>query len=104
MESFVERIIETDRKAREMIEAAQQKKQTLQKEAEEKAQQTLTARAAADKTAIEKLDSALALQETAAMDKADKEYIQAKHVLDDAFNAGRDGWLSELTKACITVE
>ncbi|MEG0768914.1 MAG: hypothetical protein RR825_05570 [Ruthenibacterium sp.] len=104
MESFVDRIIETDRKAREMIEAAQQQKALLNRQAAEDAKRALALRAAQDKLAMEKQDQALAVREAAAMEKADDAYIKAKHALDDAFDASRDAWLAEIVTACSTVK
>ena len=65
MEKFVNRIIETDLKAREIIEQAQQEKQAVQ------------------------------ARESERMDAA---YLDAKHALDNAFEAGHDAWLAEITQ------
>ena len=104
MESFVERIIETDRKARELIEAAQNQQKKLEKDTRAAAQKALEARATADKAAMDKMDEEFSVRQCAAMDAADRDYITAKHALDTAFDAGRDAWLQELTAACLAVK
>lgn len=104
MEAFVDRIIDTDRKAREIIETAQQQKIAMQKQAVKDAHEALEARASQDKEAMLVQDARMAQREAAAMELADKDYMGEKHKLDEAFVAGIDGWLSEITKACITVK
>ena len=77
MEKFVDRIIETDRKAREIIEQAQQEKQAVLADAKKRA------------------DAEIARRESERMDAA---YLDAKHALDNAFEAGHDAWLAEITQ------
>lgn len=101
MENFVDRIIDTDRKAREIIENAQHEKETLLKSAEIRAAEQLAVREAESKEAMIAIDAEYAARETSAMDKADAEYISAKHKLDDAFESGRAAWLKEITDAVV---
>lgn len=103
MEAFVDRIIDTDRKAREMIGAAQQQKAAMHKKAVEDAHAALAASAAQDKIAMAQQDEKMAERATAAKDLADADYMREKHKLDEAFAAGIDGWLDEITNACVTV-
>ena len=77
MEKFVDRIIETDRKAREIIEQAQQEKQAVLADAKKRA------------------DAEREARESERMDAA---YLDAKHALDNAFEAGHDAWLAEITQ------
>ena len=74
MEKFVDRIIETDRKAREIIEQAQQDK----------------GRAA--------IDEEFAQREARESERMDAAYLDAKHALDNAFEDGHDAWLAEITQ------
>lgn len=101
MEKFVDRIIETDRKAREIIEAAHNEKEVYQKEASERARRDLAERAAAQESQIAILDKELAEQVEKACNEADNAYITAKHILDSRFDAGREGWLHDIVDACL---
>ena len=85
MEKFVDRIIETDRKAREIIEAAQLQKKQLMQQADAKTQQAIAKRQAQDDKKMEALNAELAQREKDACDKADDAYICAKHKLDNTF-------------------
>lgn len=100
MEKFVDRIIETDRRAREIIEAAQQEKETLTKQAALRAEAELAKRAAVQDKGIAALNAALDVHVEEATAQADKNYIAAKHLLDKTFDANRDRWLAEIVAAC----
>ena len=80
MEKFVDRIIETDRKAREIIEQAQQEKQAVLADAKKRA------------------DAEFAQREARESERMDAAYLDAKHALDNAFEAGHDAWLAEITQ------
>ncbi len=80
MEKFVDRIIETDRKAREIIEQAQQEKQAVLADAKKRA------------------DAEIARREARESERMDAAYLDAKHALDNAFEAGHDAWLAEITQ------
>ena len=80
MEKFVDRIIETDRKAREIIEQAQQEKQAVLADAKKRA------------------DAEIAQREARESERMDAAYLDAKHALDNAFEAGHDAWLAEITQ------
>ena len=80
MEKFVNRIIETDRKAREIIEQAQQEKQAVLADAKKRA------------------DAEIAQREARESERMDAAYLDAKHALDNAFEAGHDAWLAEITQ------
>ena len=91
MEKFVDRIIETDRKAREIIEQAQQEKQAVLADAKKRADAEIARREAeADK-------GRAAIDEEFAQ-RMDAAYLDAKHALDNAFEAGHDAWLAEITQ------
>ena len=80
MEKFVDRIIETDRKAREIIEQAQQEKQAVLADAKKRA------------------DAEIAQREARESERMDAAYLDAKHALDNAFEDGHDAWLAEITQ------
>lgn len=98
MEKFVDRIIDTDRKAREIIEEAQNKKSVLLAQATQKAEAEIAARAAKNAEKIAESDANLKAREAQAISAADADYIAAKHALDSAFEAGRKTWLAEITQ------
>ena len=100
MEKFVDRIIETDRKAREIIEGAQREKAQLEKQAREEAARRLEERAAQNAQAIAGLDEQYAQSRTKAEERAEADYITAKHALDADFAAGHDAWLRDVVDAC----
>ena len=83
MEKFVDRIIETDRKAREIIEQAQQEKQAVLADAKKRADAEIARRETEADKGSERMDAA---------------YLDAKHALDNAFEAGHDAWLAEITQ------
>ena len=101
MEGFVDRIMETDRKAREMIDAAQREKKQILALAQENARRKLEERAAELERGKRDVDAQLAAQGAAGEEAVNKAYLRAKHALDDAFDAHRDAWLDEITDAIL---
>ena len=95
MEKFVDRIIETDRKAREIIEQAQQEKQAVLADAKKRADAEIARREAEGRAAI---DEEFAQREARESERMDAAYLDAKHALDNAFEAGHDAWLAEITQ------
>ena len=91
MEKFVNRIIETDRKAREIIEQAQQEKQAVLADAKKRADAEIARREA-------EADEEFAQREARESERMDAAYLDAKHALDNAFEAGHDAWLAEITQ------
>ncbi|MEG0897626.1 MAG: hypothetical protein RSD01_04375 [Ruthenibacterium sp.] len=104
MEKFVDRIIDTDRKAREIIEEAQNKKSALLAQAAQNAEAEIKMRIAESKQKIAESDADLNAREAQAMETADADYFAAKHALDAAFEAGRKTWLREITQNVLTAE
>lgn len=102
MESFVERIIKTDREAREIIAAAQEQKEKALAEAVTRAETTIAKRQEEQQRQMDKQDEALSARENTAMQRADEEYIAAKHALDTTFDKHHDAWLEEIVKNCLT--
>lgn len=97
MGQFVDRIIETDRKAREMIDAAQLEKKQILEDAKRSAAQQLAVQAQALEQGKHEADEQMAQKSVAANEAMDKAYLKAKHTLDTAFDSQRDVWLSEIT-------
>ena len=95
MEKFVDRIIETDRKAREIIEQAQQEKQAVLADAKKRADAEIARREAEADKGRAAIDEEFAQREAERMDAA---YLDAKHALDNAFEDGHDAWLAEITQ------
>lgn len=97
MEKFVDRIMETDRKAREMIDAAQAEKKQILENAREKAERQLAEQKAALEQGEREVDAQMAQQAAERDEASDKSYLDAKHKLDSTFDAHRDAWLEEIT-------
>ncbi len=100
-ESFVDRIIDTDKKAREIIEGAQKEKDLLMAEAEKRAKQEIEARGEDDKKEMSQIDLEYSKKLAEASERADAEYIAAKHALDAAFEKGRSVWLDEIISGAL---
>ena len=94
MEKFVDRIIETDRKAREIIEQAQQEKQAVLADAKKRADAEIARREAE----ADKGRAAIDEREARESERMDAAYLDAKHALDNAFEDGHDAWLAEITQ------
>ena len=94
MEQFVELMLATDRKAREMIDKARQAKAQAVADAQKQAEEIC----AADekRLAAGKVDAALAEEKQAQAKALDEEFLRAKHALDGRFDANRDAWLDGL--------
>ena len=87
MEKFVDRIIETDRKAREIIEQAQQEKQAVLADAKKRADAEIARREAAADKGRAAIDEEFAQREARESER-----------MDGAFEAGHDAWLAEITQ------
>ena len=98
METFMERIIETDRRAREVIEQALAQREPALAAARKAAQEELRSREEAQRAEMEQLDrDAERSRERDAQD-ADREYLAAKHALDAAFEEKRGEWLETICR------
>ena len=98
MEKFVNRIIETDRKAREIIEQAQQEKQAVLADAKKRADAEIARREAEADKGRAAIDEEFAQREARESERMDAAYLDTKHALDNAFEAGHDAWLAEITQ------
>lgn len=101
MEQFVDQILRADKKAREIIVDAQKQRDEILKQAALDAAAAIAARNAASAKDIAAIDAATASAQEEKMLQADEDYIRLKHALDAAFEAGRTGWLQELTDAVL---
>lgn len=86
MEQFVELMLATDRKARDMIDKARQTRAQAVADAQKQAAEI---RAADEKRLAAGKAQAKAL---------DEEFLRAKHALDGRFDANRSAWLDGLCK------
>lgn len=96
MEQFVELMLATDRKARDMIEKARgQKAQAI---ADAQAQAEVIRQADEKRLADGKaqVDASLASEKQAQATALEQEFLAAKHALDDRFNTNRDAWLKKV--------
>ena len=98
MEKFVDRLIETDRKAREIIEQAQQEKQAVLADAKKRADAEIARREAEADKGRAAIDEEFAQREARESERMDVADLDAKHALDNAFEAGHDAWLAEITQ------
>lgn len=96
MKSFVDRIIETDRKAKELLEQAQAEKRRLMEDAKERAEKYLQQQELKIKQGRAAIDLEFAEKAQKAAHQADKDYLCRKQTLDKAFEEGRIRWLEEI--------
>ena len=97
MEQFVELMLATDRKARDMIDKARQ----TRAQAVDAQKQAAEIRAADEKRLAAgkaQVDAALAAEKQAQAKALDEEFLRAKHALDGRFDANRSAWLDGLCK------
>ena len=104
MEKFVDRIIETDRKAREIIEQAQQEKKTILADAKTRAEQELLQRQADAEKGKAEIDAEFETRTMQGIQQMDAAYLNAKHALDETFETGHDVWLCEITQNTLALQ
>ena len=97
MEKFVNRIIETDRKAREIIEQAQQEKQAVLADAKKRADAEIARREAEADQGRAAIDEEFAQREARESERMDAAYLDAKHALDNALEGWHYACLAEFT-------
>ena len=102
MEAFVELIMETDRKARALIDQAQEEKKEIRAGAEKRANEELKKREAALEAGKKQVDAQLDADTRKERDEMDKAYLEAKHALDAAFEEKRELWLKELQNGVLS--
>ena len=98
MEKFVDRIIETDPNAREIIEKAQQEKQAVLADAKKNADAEIARREAEADKGRAAIDAEFVQRGACEGERMDAAYLDAKHALDNAFEEGHDAWLAEITQ------
>ena len=98
MENFVDRIIETDRKARELLESARSEKKKLLDDAKKRAADYLEQQEQAVRQGRAAVDEEFSRKTAQAAEEADQDYLEQKHRLDGAFEQHRAAWLSEITQ------
>ena len=85
-------------KAREIIEQAQQEKQAVLADAKKRADAEIARREAEADKGRAAIDEEFAQREARESERMDAAYLDAKHALDNAFEAGHDAWLAEITQ------
>ncbi len=96
MEQFVELMLATDRKARDMIEKARGQKAQAISDAHAQAE---VIRQADEKRLADgkaQVDAALTQEKQAQAKALEQEFLAAKHTLDERFNTNRDAWLKQV--------
>ena len=101
METFMERIIETDRRARAVIEQALAKRETELAKARAEAEAEAEQRSASMRAEMEEIDRSAEAWKAKDAEAAESEYLAAKHALDAAFEEKREGWLNKLFERTI---
>lgn len=102
MEAFVELIMETDRKARTLIDQAQEEKKQILAGAEKRANEELKRREAALEAGKKQVDAQLAQDTKKEREEMDKACLDAKRALDAVFEEKREFWLDELQKGVLS--
>lgn len=101
METFVQRIIDTDRRARQVIEQARQEKKRLLEQARQQADSELARQEEAARAGRRAVDEEMARRARQAGEAADADYLAKKHALDAAFEEHREAWLRQITDAVL---
>lgn len=96
METFMERIIETDRRAREVIEKALAQREGDLAAARKQAQEEVRKRTEALRAEMDTIDREAGKSRAQSAQEADREYLSAKHALDAAFEEKREDWLKRI--------
>lgn len=99
VENFVDRILETDRRARALLDEAQSEKKRLLREARERAEADVRRRDEQAKAGCAAVNEEFARREAEAAEAADRDYLRCKRALDEAFEEHRKAWLAEITGA-----
>jgi vacuolar-type H+-ATPase subunit H len=102
MEKFVDRIVETDQKARQLIDAARREKTDILEKAKQAAEQHLADQAAALANGERKVDEEMAAKQEAKDEELNQDYLRAKHALDAKFDANYDLWLKTITESILS--
>ncbi|WP_367924421.1 hypothetical protein [uncultured Ruthenibacterium sp.] len=101
MEAFVDLIMETDRKARALIDQAQEEKKQILAGAEKRANAELQKRQAVLEQGKREVDAQLAQDTQKEREEMDKAYLDAKHALDATFEENREHWLDEIQRGIL---
>ncbi len=101
MEIFMDKIIQADKKARRIIEMAQKEREQIINKYIEEADKDMELRKQAQMKKMASQDERIQDKEKIEMSRADNEYINAKHKMDEVFNAGIDNWENDIIKAVL---
>ncbi len=101
MEIYMDKIIQADKKACRIIELAQKERDKILKKSLVDANKDLEFRKQAQLKTMASQDKKIKSDEIVEMERADKEYIIAKHKMDKVFNDGIDTWGDEIIAAVL---
>lgn len=96
METFMQRIIDTDRQARDVIEKALARREGELAAARSEAQEEVRKRTEALRAEMDEIDRKAEASRQKSAEQADREYLTAKHALDAAFESKREEWLKRI--------
>ncbi len=103
MESFVDNIIQTDRKARAIIDEAQNSAKNLLAMTKIDAERERERRQENQHAEIISQDEEMKENEKLAIEQADKDYLTAKKKMDSIFAAKVDIWEKDIIDAVLKV-
>ncbi len=103
MEHFVDKIIETDKKARQIIELAQREREHIKQKSIDDAKRDLALRKAAQEKQMKLQDVELVKIEQEELGGVDIEYILSKRNMDKLFNNSVDVWQKEILTQTLKV-
>lgn len=98
MEHFVDKILQTDQKAREIIEAAEIEKNAIITKAKKDAHQYLMQQQEKTKAEKQGIDTQLVEKTKQGEETINTLYLTAKHAIDEAFDTQYDAWLAQISQ------
>lgn len=102
MEKFVEHIIETDKRARAIIEQAQKQKKKMLADADAQVEKLQAAHEQSMKAQLAEVDEGVQAAREAQQQRAHEDYIKAKKELDARFDRHHDQWVTEIVDNIIS--
>ncbi len=104
MESFVDNIIKTDKKARAIIDQAQKNAKNQLAMAKVEALREVERRKENQQEQIQNSEQQMHQDEKTALIKADEDYLNAKKKMDKIFADNVDLWETDIIKAVISTK
>jgi len=104
LQEMIQKIVEKDRKAREIIQLAEKYRQNQQKRIEEDKEKIREQKTAELKDALEKYRNDEMLKEQIDSDASDKEYLELANKMDDRYRMMKQTWIDDLAACAMKVE